>query len=69
MPNYVISQAPGKVVLRNYEGVISTYSEPGDYKIDQEDYKNASGVSSLLAGKQISLEPKDLERRKRKSEK
>jgi len=69
MPNYVISQAPGKVVLRNYEGVISTYSEPGDYKIDQEDYKNASGVSSLLAGIQISLEPKDLERRKRKSEK
>jgi len=66
MPNYVISQAPGKVVLRNYEGVISTYSEPGDYVITSEDYQNASGVSSLLAGKQISLEPKDLERRKRK---
>ena len=30
-PNYVISQAPGKVVLRNYEGVISKYTEPDDY--------------------------------------
>ena len=31
MPNYVISQAPGKVVLRNFEGVITTYTEPLDY--------------------------------------
>jgi len=30
-PNYVISQAPGQVVLRNYEGVISRYTEPDDY--------------------------------------
>jgi lysine 2,3-aminomutase len=30
-PNYVISQAPGKIVLRNYEGVISKYTEPDDY--------------------------------------
>ena len=31
IPNYVISQAPGKVILRNYEGVISKYTEPDDY--------------------------------------
>ncbi len=31
MPNYVHQQAPGKVVLRNYEGYITTYSEPLDY--------------------------------------
>ena len=31
MPNYVISQAPGKVVLRNFEGFITTYTEPLDY--------------------------------------
>ena len=30
-PNYVISQAPGQVILRNYEGVISKYTEPDDY--------------------------------------
>ena len=65
MPNYLISQAPGRVVLRNYEGVISTYSEPGAPSVSDEDYNNASGVSSLLVSKQQSLEPKDLERRKR----
>ena len=31
MPQYLISQAPGKVVLRNYEGYITTYDEPIDY--------------------------------------
>ena len=31
MPDYVISQAPGKTILRNYEGVISKYTEPDDY--------------------------------------
>ena len=31
MPQYVISQAPGKVVLRNFEGVITTYTEPTEY--------------------------------------
>ena len=27
----MISQAPGQVILRNYEGVISKYTEPDDY--------------------------------------
>ncbi|HPJ23830.1 MAG TPA: lysine 2,3-aminomutase, partial [Bacillota bacterium] len=67
MPNYVISQAPGRVVLRNYEGVISTYTEPGYYENINDNVETATGVSALLAGKRISLEPKDLERRKRKS--
>ena len=31
MPQYVISQSPGKVVLRNFEGVITTYTEPPEY--------------------------------------
>ena len=65
MPNYLISQAPGRVVLRNYEGVISTYCEPGVYEQSDEDYNNAKGVSSLLVCKKQSIEPKDLERRKR----
>ena len=34
MPQYVISQAPGKVVLRNFEGVITTYTEPKEYHND-----------------------------------
>ncbi len=32
MPNYLISWATNKVVLRNYEGVITTYKEPDSYE-------------------------------------
>jgi len=32
MPNYLISQAPGKTILRNFEGVIATYYEPTHYE-------------------------------------
>ncbi|MFP4071672.1 MAG: lysine 2,3-aminomutase [Desulfovibrionales bacterium] len=32
MPNYLISWGTNKVVLRNYEGVITTYTEPDCYK-------------------------------------
>ncbi len=32
MPNYIISWASNKVVLRNYEGVITTYTEPESYE-------------------------------------
>jgi lysine 2,3-aminomutase len=31
MPNYLISWSTNKVVLRNYEGVITTYAEPESY--------------------------------------
>ncbi|MCF7925498.1 MAG: lysine 2,3-aminomutase [Candidatus Izimaplasma sp.] len=31
MPNYVLSQAPGKTILRNYEGKIATYYGPTSY--------------------------------------
>jgi lysine 2,3-aminomutase len=32
MPNYIISWSTNKVVLRNYEGVITTYKEPDSYE-------------------------------------
>jgi len=32
MPNYLITLATNKVVLRNYEGVITTYQEPESYE-------------------------------------
>jgi len=70
MPNYVISQAPGKIVLRNYEGVITTYSEPNHYTSaceceDCKNDKNNEGISNLLQGNRIALEPNHLARRKR----
>jgi lysine 2,3-aminomutase len=30
-PNYVLAQSPGHVVVRNFEGYITTYAEPQDY--------------------------------------
>ncbi len=32
MPNYLISWSTNKVILRNYEGVISSYKEPDSYE-------------------------------------
>jgi lysine 2,3-aminomutase len=32
MPNYIISWSTNRVVLRNYEGVITTYKEPDSYE-------------------------------------
>lgn len=32
MPNYVVSWGTNKVILRNYEGVITTYAEPENYE-------------------------------------
>ncbi|MEF9931800.1 MAG: lysine 2,3-aminomutase [Bacteroidales bacterium] len=72
MPNYVISQAPGKVVLRNFEGVITTYTEPTDYKNEcnceycrQNKNKHIEGVSSLLEGRGMAIEPAHLSRKER----
>ena len=70
MHNYVISQSPNKVILRNFEGVITTYTEPTDYQEECHCEKcrqnpHAEGVASLLRGERLSLEPQDLERKKR----
>jgi len=32
MPNYILSWSTNKVVLRNYEGIITTYKEPDSYE-------------------------------------
>ncbi|MEI6349384.1 MAG: lysine 2,3-aminomutase [Bacteroidota bacterium] len=70
MPTYVISQSPGKVVLRNFEGVITTYTEPENYKNectcpDCTGIIPSNGVAALLRGDMLSLEPEHLERKKR----
>ena len=76
MPNYVISQSPHKVVLRNFEGVITTYTEPSDYvgechcpECERKRKENiagfSEGVASLHEGQRMSLEPTILERKER----
>ncbi len=73
MPQYLISQSPGKYVLRNYEGVITTYTEPEnlpklectcDYCTGKKHYEY-EGVEGLHRGQRLALEPKDLLRHRR----
>ncbi len=72
MPSYLISHGTNKVVLRNYEGVITTYAEPTNYKntcnchvCSSENETKLIGIASLEQGQQLSLEPANLERTKR----
>jgi lysine 2,3-aminomutase len=71
MPQYLISQAPGRVVLRNFEGFITTYDEPNDYTghtvarsergpRDQElpeQHPGQDGVHGLLTGERKHIKP------------
>lgn len=74
MPNYVISQAPGRVILRNYEGFITAYTEPEYQAQDPTNYVSSlkeercstEGVMSLIRGKKVSMGPSDTRRNKRK---
>lgn len=65
MPNYIISWSTNKVVLRNYEGIITTYAEPERYeskfcdrnceecnldlKLNEPDEQQAIGIEKLLS--------------------
>ncbi len=65
MPNYIISWSTNKVILRNYEGVITTYKEPDSYEpkmcdrncencdldlaIAEKDESEAIGIEKLLS--------------------
>ncbi len=68
MPGYTISQGNRRVVLRNFEGVITTYEEPEKYipNCHCEDCEKEIGVSALLSGQKITIEPEDLVRRLRR---
>jgi len=47
-PQYIISRSPGKVVLRNFEGKIFAYTEPG-YEANEDNIPEYTGGVSLLA--------------------
>jgi len=65
MPNYLLSWSTHKIILRNYEGVITTYEEPKSYlpvfcdrncekctlqlKLDEAEEYNAIGIEQLLS--------------------
>lgn len=69
MPNYVISSAENKVILRNFEGVITTYNEPENYTSEcnceicsGKKHISPVGISRLVHNEKVSLEPKGLRR-------
>ena len=76
MPNYLISYSDHKVVLRNYEGYITTYEEPIQYTPhDQASCRycqhprpepGQGGVAGLLQGDRLWIEPADFEQTHRR---
>jgi lysine 2,3-aminomutase len=74
MPQYLVSFSDKRAVLRNYEGVLTTYTHPEplpenkphqcEYCMDDR-YKPLDGVAKLLSGEKLVLQPADLIRKKR----
>lgn len=73
-PQYIVSQSPEKIILRNYEGVLCTYTEPSDKsheckhcgicaKFKKYEYK---GVEKLFRDEKVCLTPKSNIRMKRR---
>jgi lysine 2,3-aminomutase len=64
-PNYLLSMSDHKVILRNYEGYISTYEEPTDYQpSDAAKYNGEkrfepgqAGITGLLDGEGMFIKP------------
>jgi len=73
MPNYLISETPRKVILRNFEGVITSYTQPEHYVQDchcdvcmGKKKAEKTGVAWVAEGtKQRYLEPTKLLRNER----
>jgi lysine 2,3-aminomutase len=67
MPNYLVSYSDHKIVLRNYEGYITTYEEPVDYKPhdpatcaycqNKRPEPGQTGVTGLLDGENMFIKP------------
>ncbi len=64
-PNYMLSMSDHKIILRNYEGYITTYEEPVDYlpsqaakfKGEKRPEPGQSGLTGLLEGEQMFIKP------------
>jgi lysine 2,3-aminomutase len=64
-PNYILTMSDHKVVLRNYEGYITTYEEPLDYRAEDaarflgetRPEPGQEGLTALLDGDQMFIKP------------
>ena len=66
MPQYLLSQSDDRVVVRNFEGVLSTYALPANYAghdastcayCRHADTDEQDGVAALLRGDRLTLAP------------
>jgi lysine 2,3-aminomutase len=67
MPSYQISSSDHKIILRNYEGYITSYEEPQDYRAhdpktcpycqSKHGEPGQSGVSGMLDSEQMFIKP------------
>jgi lysine 2,3-aminomutase len=59
LPNYVVSMSPTHTVLRNYEGLLINYPEPGVETTpdEQTELLGTPGVWELAAGKASVIQP------------
>jgi lysine 2,3-aminomutase len=68
-PNYLLSMSDHKIILRNYEGYITTYEEPVDYlpsqaakyKGEKRPEPGQSGLTGLLDGEQLFIKPENFD--------
>ena len=74
MPSYLITSNEKRIILRNYEGVITAYDEPHFYEEDcgqcrlcyeEPALKASCGVARLLEGDENVIEPANLARGRR----
>lgn len=71
MPNYLISMSDHKIILRNYEGYITSYEEPLEYKPhdpktctccqNKRPEPGQSGLTGLLDGEQMFIKPENFD--------
>jgi lysine 2,3-aminomutase len=66
-PNYLVSMSDHKIILRNFEGFITTYEEPVDYKPhdpatcaycqSKRQEPGQEGITGMLDGQYMSIKP------------
>jgi lysine 2,3-aminomutase len=67
-PNYQLSMSDHKIILRNFEGFITTYEEPVDYRPEnaaqptlKRPEPGQSGISGLLDGEHLFIKPEEFD--------
>ena len=74
MPQYLLSQSADRVVVRNFEGLITTYTQPEEYQRHDAarcascqvrglapGAREQEGVAALLSGEQLAIVPEGFE--------